>query len=66
MSGLGRMYLVAYNGIQFLGWSYLLAQVMVHLAGGGAVADLYSQVATILQVVIFTFLFTVTTDPVWD
>ena len=50
MTGVSKAYLVAYNAVQFLGWSYLLVQTLTHLAGGGAVADLYSQVATTLQV----------------
>ena len=37
MTGVSKAYLVAYNAVQFLGWSYLLVQTLTHLAGGGAV-----------------------------
>lgn len=50
MSSLSRAYLVAYNTLQFLGWSWLLGQTVAHLAAGGSVADLYGQVATTLQI----------------
>ena len=56
MTGVRKAYLVAYNAVQFLGWSYLLVQTLTHLAGGGAVADLYSRVATTLQVLPITLL----------
>lgn len=48
--GVSKAYLVTYNVVQLLGWSYLLARAVAHLASGRPVADLYSDVSTILQV----------------
>ena len=31
----GRVYLVFYNGLQFLGWSYLLLQILTHFKANG-------------------------------
>jgi hypothetical protein len=50
MAGLGKAYLVAYNAVQFLGWTYLLVQAVGHLAAGGGLVDLYGKVAITLQV----------------
>ena len=43
---LTKLYLVSYNAVQFLGWSFLCYQMVSHLAGGGAVSELYNATAT--------------------
>ena len=45
-----KLYLVAYNTIQFLGWSFIFLQMVSHLAGGGAVSALYPATAASLQI----------------
>ena len=45
-----KLYLVAYNTTQFLGWSFLFYQMVSHLAGGGAVSALYPATAASLQI----------------
>jgi len=47
---LTKLYLVSYNTIQFLGWSFLFYQMASHLAGGGPVSELYAATATSLQI----------------
>ena len=47
---LTKLYLVSYNTAQFLGWSFLFYQMVSHLAGGGAVSELYAATATTLQI----------------
>lgn len=47
---LTKLYLVSYNTVQFLGWSFLFYQMVSHLAGGGAVSELYAATATTLQI----------------
>ena len=45
-----KLYLVAYNTAQFLGWTYLAFQMAAHLAGGGSLDTLYAATATTLQI----------------
>ena len=45
-----KLYLVAYNTAQFLGWTYLAFQMAAHLAGGGTLDTLYAATATTLQI----------------
>ena len=45
-----KLYLVAYNTAQFLGWTYLAYQTAAHLAGGGSLDTLYAATATTLQI----------------
>ena len=45
-----KLYLVAYNTAQFLGWTYLAYQMAAHLAGGGSLDTLYAATATTLQI----------------
>ena len=45
-----KLYLVAYNTAQFLGWTYLAYQMAAHLAGGGTLDTLYAATATTLQI----------------
>ena len=45
-----KLYLVAYNTTQFLGWSFLFYQMVSHLAGGGEVSELYPATAASLQI----------------
>ena len=49
MSGV-KLYLVLYNSLQFLGWSTLLLQIILHFQNGGTVANLYSSVHLTLQI----------------
>jgi hypothetical protein len=53
MSGLSRAYLLCYNTVQLVGWTYLLGLVVSHLARGAPLAHLYTEVATVLQVPCF-------------
>jgi hypothetical protein len=50
MSGLSRAYLLCYNTVQLVGWTYLLGLVVSHLVRGAPLAHLYTEVATVLQV----------------
>ena len=45
-----KLYLVAYNTAQCLGWTYLAYQMAAHLAGGGSLDTLYAATATTLQI----------------
>jgi len=47
---ISKVYLVAYNAVQALGWSYLLYQMMNHFSKGGDVSSLYKSTSTTLQV----------------
>jgi hypothetical protein len=53
MSGLSRAYLLCYNTVQLVGWTYLLGLVVSHLVRGAPLAHLYTEVATVLQVPCF-------------
>merc|ERR1719219_797202 len=45
-----KLYLVAYNSIQTLGWSYLLYQTCSHLAAGKSISSLYETTSLTLQI----------------
>jgi len=47
---MSKSYLVAYNTIQALGWSFLLFQMATHLLSGGEVATLYANTKLSLQI----------------
>jgi len=47
---MSKAYLVAYNTIQTLGWSFLLFQMASHLLSGGEVATLYANTKLSLQI----------------
>jgi len=47
---ISKVYLVAYNAVQALGWSYLLYQMMNHFSKGGDVSSLYKSTSTTLQI----------------
>jgi len=47
---MSKTYLVAYNSIQTLGWSFLLFQMATHLFSGGDVATLYANTKLSLQI----------------
>lgn len=47
---MSKAYLVAYNTIQTLGWSYILFQMITHLASGGEVKTLYANTKLSLQI----------------
>jgi len=47
---MSKTYLVAYNTIQTLGWSFLLFQMATHLLSGGEVATLYANTKLSLQI----------------
>jgi len=47
---LTKAYLLAYNSAQFLGWSYLLFQMIDHFAQGGRPANLYQKVNVTLKI----------------
>jgi len=47
---MSKAYLVAYNTIQTLGWSFLLYQMGSHLLSGGAVSTLYDHTKLTLQI----------------
>ena len=47
---MSKLYLVAYNSLQTLGWSYLLYQTCCHLAAGKSVSSLYEATSTTLQI----------------
>jgi len=45
-----KAYLLAYNSVQTLGWSYILYQMINHFSKGGDTASLYSQTSSSLQI----------------
>ena len=47
---MSKPYLVAYNSIQALGWSYLLYQMVSHLAAGKEISSLYKSTSLTLQI----------------
>jgi len=47
---MSKAYLVAYNTIQTLGWSFLLFQMASHLLSGGEVSTLYANTKLSLQI----------------
>ena len=47
---MSRAYLLLYNGGQAMGWSFLLFQIVSHLAGGGGLESLYGATSLTLQV----------------
>ena len=47
---MSKTYLVAYNTIQTLGWSFLLFQMATHLLSGGEVSTLYENTKLSLQI----------------
>lgn len=47
---LGKFYLFSYNALQFLGWSYLLYQVLFHYASGKDSASLWEAVKVIVLI----------------
>ena len=47
---MSKLYLVAYNSLQTLGWSYLLYQTSCHLAAGKSVSSLYESTSLTLQI----------------
>ena len=47
---ISKLYLILYNAVQTLGWSYLLYQMITHFTGGGSVASLYSSTSTTLNI----------------
>jgi len=47
---MSKTYLVAYNTIQTLGWSFLLFQMATHLLSGGEVSTLYANTKLSLQI----------------
>jgi len=47
---MSKAYLVAYNTVQTLGWSYLLFQMINHFLSGGEVKDLYENTKLTLQI----------------
>ena len=47
---MSKLYLVAYNSLQTLGWSYLLYQTCCHLAAGKSVSSLYESTSLTLQI----------------
>ena len=49
MSGV-KFYLFFYNSLQFLGWSTLLLQIILHFQNGGTTANLYASVHLTLQI----------------
>ena len=49
-AAMSRAYLLLYNGGQVLGWSFLLYQMVSHLAGGGGLGGLYGATSLTLQV----------------
>jgi very-long-chain (3R)-3-hydroxyacyl-CoA dehydratase len=46
----GKFYLILYNSLQFLGWSALLLQIILHFQRGGTTANLYASVDLTLQI----------------
>eukprot|EP00092_Neocalanus_flemingeri_P029850 GFUD01032408.1.p1 GENE.GFUD01032408.1~~GFUD01032408.1.p1 ORF type:complete len:215 (+),score=49.14 GFUD01032408.1:299-943(+) len=47
---MSKAYLVAYNTVQTLGWSYLLFQMINHFLSGGEVKTLYDNTRLTLQI----------------
>ena len=47
---MSKLYLVAYNSLQTVGWSYLLYQTCCHLAAGKSVSSLYESTSLTLQI----------------
>ena len=47
---MSKLYLVAYNSVQTLGWSYLLYQTCTHLAAGKGVSSLYESTSLTIQI----------------
>merc|ERR1711983_450429 len=47
---ISKIYLVTYNAIQTLGWSYLLYQMVTHFTIGGSVDSLYSSTSRTLNI----------------
>jgi len=45
-----RAYLVLYNTVQFLGWSALFVQILLHFKNGGTVVNLYDAVQLTLKI----------------
>ena len=45
-----KAYLVAYNTLQTLGWTYLLMQMVGHLSSGGKIETLYENTRLTLQI----------------
>jgi len=48
--GLSKAYLVLYNAVQTIGWSVLLAQILLHYVRGGTHNQLYDAVHTTVQI----------------
>ncbi|XP_050673744.1 very-long-chain (3R)-3-hydroxyacyl-CoA dehydratase hpo-8 [Leptidea sinapis] len=44
VSGIGKLYLLAYNGIQTVGWSYLLWQTLVHFLNRGTLDTFWNEI----------------------
>ncbi|CAK1548567.1 unnamed protein product [Leptosia nina] len=44
VSGLGKTYLFAYNGIQTIGWSYLLCQTIIHFLNRGTLDTVWDEI----------------------
>jgi len=47
---MSKAYLVTYNAVQTLGWSYLLFQMITHFTSGGDVKTLYGNTKLTLQI----------------
>ena len=47
---MSKLYLVAYNSVQTLGWSYLLYQTCCHLTAGKSVSSLYESTSLTLKI----------------
>ena len=47
---MSKAYLVAYNTLQTLGWTYLLMQMVGHLSSGGKIETLYENTRLTLQI----------------
>ena len=47
---MSKAYLVAYNTLQTLGWTYLLIQMVGHLSSGGKIETLYENTRLTLQI----------------
>ncbi|XP_047523370.1 very-long-chain (3R)-3-hydroxyacyl-CoA dehydratase hpo-8 [Pieris napi] len=43
-SAFGKLYLIAYNGIQSLGWSYLLWQTIIHFLNRGSLDTYWNEI----------------------
>ncbi|XP_038209584.1 very-long-chain (3R)-3-hydroxyacyl-CoA dehydratase hpo-8 [Zerene cesonia] len=44
LSAIGKLYLIAYNGIQTLGWSYMLWQTIVHFLNRGTLDTFWEEI----------------------